>query len=54
MSKSFLPVLAILVIAALEVAAMAHGLNGTILSLTIGSIAGITGYHIKSKRKNFY
>jgi len=54
MAKSFLPIVAIIVIAGLEFAALSHGLDGTILSLSIGTIAGIAGYHIKAKSKQVF
>lgn len=49
MKKIVVPIIAIFIIAGLELAALSHGLNGTILSLSIGMIAGIAGYHIKSR-----
>ena len=43
-----------LLIAALEIIAMKEGLDGTILAASIAVIAGIAGYHVKSRTKSFY
>jgi hypothetical protein len=49
MSKTFLPLIAILMITLVEIVAMQCGLDGTVLSMSVASIAGIAGYSIKSK-----
>ena len=54
MTKAFLPLVAIILIAGLEVVAISNGLDGTVLSMSIGAIAGIAGYHIKAKSKQIF
>ena len=45
------PIIAIIVIGALEAYALSKGLDGVALSASIGIIAGLGGYAIKVKKK---
>jgi hypothetical protein len=54
MSKSFIPFVAMLLIAVIEIFAIKSGLDGTVLAASIAVIAGIAGYHVKSKSKSVY
>lgn len=47
-----LGILAILCITALEVLALANGINGALLAGSIAVIAGLGGYEIGKKRKS--
>lgn len=49
MLKKLIPIIAILVIGALEAYALSKGINGAMLSVSIGLIAGIGGYTAKAK-----
>ncbi len=49
--KALTPILAILVIGALEAYAISRGINGVILAGAVAVIAGLGGYEIKSLRK---
>lgn len=54
MTKNILPLIAMILIAGLEVMALKEGFDGTVLSLSVAIIAGIAGYHVKSKSKQIY
>ncbi len=51
MDFPILPLVAILIIAALEVVAIAQGINGAILAGSLAIIAGLAGYTAGAKRK---
>lgn len=44
-------IIAILAITALEIVAIAQGINGALLAGSIAIIAGLGGYAVKRKRK---
>ena len=43
---SYIKEVAIVAIALIEIAALAMGMNGTVLALAVGAIAGIAGHEI--------
>ena len=45
--KFFIPILAVCGIVVLEMYALAKGVDGQALSLALGCVGGIGGYHIK-------
>jgi CDP-diglyceride synthetase len=47
MIRYSVPLIAIIGIILLEFEALKHGIDGQTLSLAIGSIAGVGGYHVK-------
>jgi len=47
MNKKIVPIIAILAIVILESQALYYGIDGTVFSLCIGAIAGISGYEIR-------
>lgn len=49
MLKKVTPIVAILVIGALEAYALSQGINGVLLGGGIAIIAGLGGYSVKSK-----
>ncbi len=46
------PILAMVLIAALEAIALSQGMNGTALSLSVGAVAGLGGYQLKKRLDN--
>lgn len=51
MSKHYITLAAIISITLLEGAAIIQGLNGVILSSTIGVVAGLAGYTVGKAKK---
>ena len=51
MKKKIIPIIAILAIVILESQALCYGIDGTVLSLCIGAIAGLGGYEIRGMIK---
>ena len=51
MRQTIIALVAILCIAGLEALALKMGLNATLLTLSVGAIAGIAGYQLKAKKK---
>jgi len=47
MSKAIVPLAAVICIAVIEAIALAQGIDGTMLAMSIGAIAGLGGYHIR-------
>ncbi|MBA7486807.1 hypothetical protein ES707_22368 [subsurface metagenome] len=54
MNKYTLPIIAVILIACLEVVALSLGVNGLGLSLSIGSICTIVGWTLGSLKKRPY
>jgi hypothetical protein len=48
MPKSLIPLAAILCITVIEAIALAQGIDGTMLALSIGVISGLGGYSVRS------
>jgi hypothetical protein len=46
--KALTPIFAVVAIALVECFAIAHGIDGTVLLISLCSIAGIAGYNMKS------
>ena len=47
MKKKLIPIIAILGIIIIESQALYYGIDGTVFSICIGAIAGISGYEIR-------
>jgi hypothetical protein len=48
MPKSLIPLAAILCVTVIEAIALAQGIDGTMLAMSIGAISGLGGYHIRN------
>jgi len=51
MNARITPVVAIVALTVIEVVALFQGINGTVMSLIIGAIAGIGGYAVKGLKQ---
>lgn len=52
MKINYVVISAIIVIGILETIALIKGINGTLLTLTVGAIAGLAGWRIPNGQKN--
>ncbi len=50
--KALTPIFAVICIALIECFAIAHGIDGTVLLLSLCAIAGIAGYNLKGLIQN--